>query len=156
MTRNQLERRYLDFGLNDFKLKTVDDLLNVHGIDYMAVDGYAGLDDLNRVIYKKFIVKFFNVFGLDNRAVLTPRGIYWVEDRDYVVVEDDGNRVLSGGVVYSIDKTGVKRVLDEWDDDEYNHLSRLVDDPTFYLRFEYMQGERKEWLHVIKKGEDWY
>lgn len=64
MNRSQLENLYKVNGLTDYKLNTADDLLRVHGIDYKAVNGYSGLDDLNRAIYAKFIINFFNAQGL--------------------------------------------------------------------------------------------
>lgn len=87
MNRSQLENLYQVNGLKDFKLKSTKDLLKVHGIDFRAVEGYSRLDDLNRTIYEKFIINIFNAMGLDSRASLVPKGIYWVEDSDYLVKE---------------------------------------------------------------------
>lgn len=156
LTINQLEKRYLDFGIDNFELKTVNDLRNVHGIDCRSVQGYSGLVHLHRVIYKKFIVNFFNAFGLDNRAMLKPLGVYWAESQDKVAITDDGSLVWAGGTVVSVDKFRNRVVLDDWFDDEYAGCEIRVEEPTQYLRFEYMMGDRKEWLHIIKNGEDWY
>ena len=164
MTRSQLENLYKVNGLTDYRLETTEDLLRVHGIDYKAVKGYAGLDDLNRAIYEKFIVNIFNGFGLDSRAELMPKGIYWVEDSDYLAKESPEQDYynVAGGIVYSIDRDGNKTVLREWEDEEYKHLERTVESPSSYLRFEYQHGtkddgeQRNEWLHVIKEGKEWY
>lgn len=156
MSRYQLEKRYLDFGLGTFELKTVNDLRNVHGIDYSSVQGYSGLVHLHRVIYKKFLVNFFNRFGLDNRVTLKPLGVYWVESQDKVAVTDDGSLVWAGGTVVSVDKFKNRVVLDDWFDAEYEGCEIIIEEPVYYLRFEYMHGDRKEWLHIIKNGADWY
>lgn len=156
LTRNQLEKRYLDFGLNNFELKTVYDLRNVHGIDYSTVQGYAGLVHLFRVIYKKFIVKFFNAFDVNVRAELKPKGIYWVESIDRVFIEPDGTGVWAGGVVTSIDKFKEKIVLDDWLDDDYMGCNLTNLEPEYYLRFEFSLSGKDEWMHVTKNGEAWY
>ncbi len=80
MTRIQLENIYKANGLNDYKLKTTEDLLKVHGIDFKAIKGYSELDDLNKAIFEKFILKFFNALGFDRRTVLVPKGIYRTEE----------------------------------------------------------------------------
>jgi len=70
MNRFQLEKLYEVNGLKDYKLKTTDDLLKTHGIDFKEVDGYTRLDDLNKLLYEKFIVNFLNGLGLDSRMAL--------------------------------------------------------------------------------------
>jgi len=82
MKRFQLEKLYEVNGLKDYKLKTTDDLLKTHGIDFKAVEGYSRLDDVNKLLYEKFIVNLFNGLGLDSRMTMIPKGIYFVEDFD--------------------------------------------------------------------------
>lgn len=158
MNRSQLENLYRVNGLTDFKLRNTDDLLRVHGIDFKAVDGYDRLDDLNRAIYEKFILNIFNAWGLDSRASLIPKGIYWVEDSDYLVKENPENDYynVAGGVVYAIDRKGNRTLLHKWEDEDYKHLKKAIEKPKAYLRFEYEHQDRMEWLHVIKEGKEWY
>jgi len=154
----KLRKMYEARGLADYKLLNLEDLLQVHGINYKEVSGYNRLDDLNRSIYEKFIVNFFNVFGLDSRATLVPKGIYWVEDSDYLVKErpEHDYYTIAGGIVYSIDRNGLKSVLDEWIVEDYAQLEKHVGEPKYYLRFEYEIDGRDEWVHVIKEGREWY
>lgn len=158
MNRSQLENLYQVNGLKDFKIKSTEDLLKVHGIDFRAVEGYSRLDDLNRAIYEKFIINIFNAWGLDSRASLVPKGIYWVEDSDYLVKEkpEQDYYTVSGGIVYVIDRNGLKTVHREWQDEEYKDHERIIEKPKNYLRFEYEHEGRNEWLHVIKEGKEWY
>lgn len=164
MTRKQLEKLYEVIGLTDYRLRSTEDLLRVHGIDYTEVAGYENLDDLNRAIYEKFIVNFFNAWGLDSRLNLLPKGIYFVEDTEYVVKENPENDYynLAGQTIYTIDRTGNKKLLCKWEDEEYKHLKKIAKKPKQYLRFEYQHGTdaegnpRNEWLHVIKEGREWY
>ncbi|HHV30720.1 MAG TPA: hypothetical protein GXX73_14285 [Clostridium sp.] len=158
MLEKKLRKMYEARGLADYKLLNLEDLLQVHGINYKEVSGYNRLDDLNRSIYEKFIVNFFNVFGLDSRATLVPKGIYWVEDSDYLVKErpEHDYYTIAGGIVYSIDRNGLKSVLDEWIVEDYAQLEKHVGEPKYYLRFEYEIDGRDEWVHVIKEGREWY
>jgi len=43
--------------------------LKTHGINYKEVKGYIRLDDLNKLLYEKFVVNLFNSLGLDSRMV---------------------------------------------------------------------------------------
>jgi hypothetical protein len=130
----------------------------VHGIDFKDVDGYSQLDDLNRAIYAKFIINIFNGWGLESRATLIPKGIYWVEDSNYLIKENPENDYFNvvGGVVYTIDRNGNKTMLRKWEDEDYKHLDRIIAKPKTYLRFEYEHQGRKEWLHVTNEGKEWY
>ena len=126
MTRNQLEKRYEINGLTDYKLRSTEDLLKVHGIDFREVAGYSSLDDINRAIYKKFIVNIFNAWGLDSRLNLLPKGIYFVEENEYIV------------------KVNPEEKPKNYLRFEYQHGTDSEGNP------------RNEWLHVIKEGKEWY
>ena len=157
MERKQIENLYKINGLTDYKLRNTEDLLKVHGIDFKAVEGYNRLDDLSRAVYEKFIVNIFNVFGLESRATLIPKGIYFVEDTDYLIKEnpEDDYFIVTGGIVKIIDRNGMKSVLRSWTDEDYKDIEPIESDSKTYLRFEYEHDNRKEWLHVTKE-DSWY
>lgn len=158
MNRSQLEKIYEVNGLEDYKLNTTENLLKCHGIDYKNVDGYNRLDDVNRHIYKTFIINIFNALGLDSRATLIPKGIYFVEDIQYLCKLNpaDDTYIVKERTILSVDRSGLKSVLYNYTDEEYEGLPVLTAESSNYLRFEYEHHERYAWLHVIKNGEQWY
>jgi hypothetical protein len=158
MERKQIENLYKINGLTAYKLNSTGDILKVHGIDFRAVDGYNRLDDINRSIYEKFIVNIFNAFGLESRSTLIPKGIYFVEQTDLLAKEnpEDDYYIVVGGVVMAIDRSGLKSVLYKWEDEDDKHLEVKESESTQYLRFEYEHQGRREWLHIIKDGKEWY
>ena len=157
MNRSQLERLYEINGLKDYKLKDGVDLLKTHGIDYTEVEGYSRLDDVNKLLYSKFIINLFNGLGLDSRMTMIPKGIYFVEDFDYIVKENPNDEYwqVAGGIVMAIDKNGLKSVHRSWKDKDYAHLEAIKSKAKTYLRFEYEHQEREEWLHVMDP-KTWY
>ena len=157
MDRVQIENLYKVNELKDFKLKDTSDLLKVHGIDFKAVEGYNRLDDINRHLYEKFIVNIFNAFGLESRATLVPKGIYFVEDIAYLAKEEPGDEhyTVVGGIVYALDRNGMKSVHRQWVGEGYENLEMIESEGEKYLRFEYEHHERAEWLHV-KSENQWY
>lgn len=158
MERRQIEKLYEINGLVDYRLRSTEDILKCHGFDFKAVDGYNRLDDLNRAIYEKFIVNVFNSWGLESRATLVPKGIYFVEDIQYLVKEnpEDDYYIVAGGSIMAIDRSGLKTVLRTWEDENYKHLEVMKSEVSQYLRFEYEHQGRREWLHVIQEGKEWY
>ena len=157
MNRSQLEKLYEVNGLKDYKLRTAEDMLRTHGINFKAVEGYTRLDDVSKLLYEKFIVNLFNGLGLDSRMTMIPKGIFFVEDVDYLVKEDPRDEYfnVAGGLVMAIDKNGLKTVHRSWKDDDYAHLEMTEGKPKTYLRFEYEHNDREEWLHVIDP-KTWY
>lgn len=158
MKRSQIENLYKVNGITDYQLRSTEDLLKVHGIDFKSIDGYNRLDDLNRAIYEKFIINIFNAWGLESRATLIPKGIYYVEDTNYLIKESPESDcfIVVGGVIKAIDRNGLKTILHTWEDEEYKGLEIIESEHKSYLRFEYEHQERNEWLHVIKDGREWY
>lgn len=164
MNRNQIENLYKINGINDYKLKNTEDLLKCHGVNFKQVDGYNRIDDINRAIYEIFIVNIFNAWGLEVRATLVPKGIYYVEHIEHLSKEnpEDDYYIVVGATINAIDKNGIKSVLHHYIYDDYKNLKILENEVSNYLRFEYEyeaqeDGEpQKEWLHVLKEGSDWY
>ena len=156
MERKQVENIYIANGLKDFQLRSTDDLLRVHGIDYAAVEGYKRLDDINRRIYEKFIVNIYNAFGLEYRTKLVPKSIYYVEDTQYITKDPDFEGMMGVGCcIKAIDKNGLKTILVDRVDECYKGLDIKEGITEKYLRFDYEENARPEWLHVISETQ-WY
>jgi hypothetical protein len=157
MNRSQLEKIYQDNGLKNYKLRTTEDLFNVHGIDFKAVEGYDRLDEANKAIYERFIINFFNGQGLDYRDIV-PKGIDFVEDVQLLIKENetDDHFTVAGNTVKAIDKDGIKTVLHDWLYEDYKGLKVTQDEPYLYLRCEYEHQGRSKWLHVTHEGTQWY
>ena len=79
MNRSQLEKLYEGQRPEGLQIKKYG---------WSTVEGYTGLDDVNKLLYEKFIINLFNGFGLDSRMTMIPKGIYYVEDFDYLVKEN--------------------------------------------------------------------
>jgi hypothetical protein len=157
MNRFQIVNLYRANGLDDFKLRSTEDLLKTHGINFKAVDGYNRLDDINKLLYEKFIINFFNAWGIESRATLIPKGIYFVEDVPYLVKKapEDDCFMDAGSIVKAIDKNGMKTILHRWINEGYEHLNVKEGEISFYLRFEYEHKGNSEWLHVVNENT-WY
>ena len=52
MIRHEIEKKYIENGLNDFRLRTIEDIKLCHGIDIEAVKGYEELTEENKAIYR--------------------------------------------------------------------------------------------------------
>lgn len=183
MERYQLENLYQLAGLDDYKIRDSHNLLECHGIRLDDIKGYSKLDEVNSSIFYNFIINFYNMQGMMSRAGLQPKGIYFVEDIENVAYdpdedeEDSENRcvVTVNQVITAIYKDGSREVIHKRGPykEEYKNLPIKETYKKNYLRFEYTVKsyytvedkdgeehnavkERKEWLHVIDGGEQWY
>lgn len=153
-SRKQLEKKYETHGLNDYKLRSLDDLRIIHGIDVSEISGYQELPDKQRELFNKAIINFFNGWGLDNRLALKPKSINYVYDINYYrsISENEADDV--GLEVYILDKDSksIKRRLHRYIfikgvkfKDCEKHTTKA------YLRFEL----KDVWYHIMSTTE-WY
>lgn len=125
MKRSEIRKLYVENGIIDFKLRNTEDLFKVHGIDFKDVEGYIKLDEIHRTIYEGFIVKMFNSWGIKSRATIIPKGIYLIDDVQYLVEENPK-------------------------DDYYIVCGKN----TSSLLFKYDCKERSEWLRVTEEDDE--
>lgn len=74
--------KYYELGINDFVLKSLDDIKALYNVVPEDTKGYDSLPEEKKEIYKEFLLKFFNSWGLDARLNLKP--IEVKEDGDYM------------------------------------------------------------------------
>lgn len=165
MERKIIEQYYKNRGLNNYQLHVVDDILFVHGINILEIEGYNTLTEKNKELFRCFIVNFFNAWGLEARSTIFPISIHYVFDIERLGKEYDDDpddvfvtlnnevivmKCLEGDVLYSAGKH-----LRNYMNKDYKHLRCVDTIKKYYLRFSYKIYEREEWLHVITPTE-WY
>lgn len=151
MNRFQMEAIYEANGCVDYRLRNTDDLLKVHGIDFAKTKGFDELDEKNKLFFEQFIVNYFNAQGLDTKMTMLPKGIYFVEDADYLVKRtDDGDEYCEvvGGLVMKFMANGKMTKHKKWLDKDHKDSAFFLGKTKQYLRFEYRIHNRNEWQHI--------
>ncbi|MCM1315609.1 MAG: hypothetical protein NC205_01370 [Prevotella sp.] len=77
MTGKELEKRYIENGLKDYKLRSTDDLKTIHDVDITKIKGYQKLN-VNEEFFKKMLVRFYNAQGLEIRSEIKPLAVKYV------------------------------------------------------------------------------
>lgn len=156
MEYKKLEDQYKINGLTENKLNVLEDILNVYGLDVLEVEGYDTLTDENKNLYKKFILNFFNGWGLEARSTIKPISFNEVEELEHIGQEnsDDGYVTTLLHEIYVIRNDGSKELFKVWENKE-DKLEIKDTIKNRYLRFEYEIYGRKEWLHILNENE-WY
>ncbi len=156
MEYKKLEDQYKVNGLTENKLNALEDILNVYGLDVLEVEGYDTLTDENKNLYKKFILNFFNGWGLEARSTIKPISFNEVEEFEHIGQEnsDDGYVTTLLHEIYVIKNDGSKELFKVWENKE-DKLEIKDTIKNRYLRFEYEIYGRKEWLHILNENE-WY
>lgn len=155
MKINQIEQLYYKRGLNDCKLSSAEDMLNIHGVDVYKIDGFKYLSDEHKKLFLKFIINFFNAWGLEMRNILYPLSINFVRETEFLGKqnENDDYYIIFGNKVEALRDKDIK-VLSEWKD-KNNNLRCITTEEKFYLKFNYKINGQEEWQHVINEKE-WY
>lgn len=164
MERFQMENIYKVNGLSDYKIKNIDDLLKCHGIDCDNLNGYKYLKEEDKNVFEKFIVNFYNAHGINRRMTMIPKGIYRVENVEYLVFDkEDKNFIVDSKTeVYELRNNGERILLRTYVSDGFNESDVREVEKEQYLRYEYDEGyvkdnnDRCDWLHVIDEGKQWY
>lgn len=147
------EIRYNNYGIDDFKLRNINDLYQLHGINIENIEGYDTLNDLERYVFKKFIVNYYNVWEVDTRDILKPLNIYRVQQIDLLYYENDEPVIVGYELARFIEG---EFVLHEINIDEGYRSTELERyEPQSYLRFEYEKDNKNEWLHIVDE-KTWY
>ncbi|MBN7575441.1 hypothetical protein C1H57_08470 [Clostridium sp. 2-1] len=164
MKRNEVEKVFQEHGLNDYRLTCIEDLKNCLGIDALAVNGYEDLTEENKEIYTNFIINFFNSMGMDKKMITVPKAINYVEEIDYVAPHPDAEvdedykdcYVSIDTKIIVLKADGSKKQLHKYSDSEYKNLKPTEQYRKEYLRFAFLEGKSKVWLHVTHEGKQWY
>ena len=155
-------QRYDAAGLSDYRLKTAFDILTVHGHDIAQLKGYKDLTAEQRNLFNAFIVNYYNGVGMGMRCGFVPKSVHYVEKITYCVSRpaDDWHEQPYKEVVAVFFNillpNGKKKKFKE-------HIIYPEIPPEYwfeqtkeeFLRYDYKDGKRMDWLHVIEPRK-WY
>lgn len=65
--------KYKELGINDFKLRDLDDIEKIYGMKPENTPGYDELPKDRKEIFRGFFLNFFNSWGLDARVNMKPK-----------------------------------------------------------------------------------
>ena len=151
MDRVKLERLYQERGLNDFFLRTVEDLGSIHGIKIDQIDGYNKLTEEEKEKFKTFLVTFFNAHGIGYRDI-QPLKVFIAIEKIYTIDTAAVRDVVVRRVVVDDKKL---EISDIWEYDKFKEEKGRLRTIEKYMRFEYIDNGENRWMHINKLG-GWY
>lgn len=155
MTRFELERKYEELGLTDYKLRNLKQLQEIHGVDVNQISGYKQLSDKHKKLFNEAIINFFNAWGLDNRKILKPQSVNYVYEVTYYKKIKDTDDFFTdiGQEIYILDGDGrtVSRRLHRYVFEKGVSFKSCEKESKKYIRFE-LKGV---WYHILSPVE-WY
>lgn len=162
ISTNEAQKRFEAFGLSDYRLRSVADLKVVFGYDVRLLKGYSDLTDEQRQLFEAFICTYFNSVGMNLKCGFVPKSIHFVEKITYCVSRsadewhEEPYKEVCAGIFNIILPNGKKKKLKshifypEIPPEEWIYSAREE-----FLRFDYKDGKRMDWLHVIEPDR-WY
>ena len=77
MKSSEIAGKYVKRGLTDYRLRTTDDLKEIHGVDVTGIKGYNKLT-VNADFFRKMLVRFYNAYGLERRSEIKPSAVKYI------------------------------------------------------------------------------
>lgn len=81
--------KYEEMGLMDYKLKTVDDVKNLHGTDILSMKGLDKLSEDDRELVIILFINYLNGCGCGNRQDV-PVSVEKINDDKFKIYYKDG------------------------------------------------------------------
>lgn len=152
MTRKELESKYEALGLTDYKLRTLEQLNAIHGVNVQTLSGYDTLSDEHRELFDKTIINFFNGRGLDARKALIPKSINYVLQVDYIkYLPDEDCYETVKTEIFLLKDNEIKKRLHRYVFEKGVNFKECKRNEKSYLRFEL----KDEWYHLLSTT-NWY
>lgn len=151
MTYQEMTKKYEERGLTDYKLRTVDDLKEIHGVDVQELSGYSGLSENNRKLFDVTVLRFYNAHGLNSRLELKPKAVNYVLEKDYTKVVGV-NRYGIATQIFVLDSNG--QLTDICLHNSVQSEIDIADCKESLLRYICFELNN-DWFHITEKGE-WY
>lgn len=62
---------YEKFGRSDYRLRSAEDILNIHGFDIRETDGYEDLTQEQKELFESYCVTHMNSLGMNTKIIST-------------------------------------------------------------------------------------
>lgn len=151
MNKIKLERLYKERKLEDFQLKTIEDLESIHGIKLDQIEGYTRLTKEEKEKFKTFIIVFFNSHSINYRDIV-PLKVYIAIEKNYVIDTEAVRDFVIRRVV--IDEK-LQEIDNIWQYEKFKDEKGRLRTIEKYMRFEYIDNGKNRWMHINKSG-GWY
>lgn len=155
MVIDLLKRKYISKGLVNFTLRDISDLYSIFGINLLNIKGFVDLDEANRNSFKIFIVNFYNALSLDSKPKIHPLSVNYVKEIEYYIKGPDDDILIVGKKLFKV-VDNEEIILEDYIDKKYEKQEVFKDEPIYFLRFDYLFDNKKEWLHIKEDGITWY
>ncbi|MBP3887015.1 MAG: hypothetical protein J6F30_05090 [Cellulosilyticum sp.] len=161
MNIDQLILKYQQKNRHDMRSVSVDDLLEIHGVDYKKVKGFNTLSEENKSLFKSFIVQFYNAQGMRGKLTLVPENIAYVNERYWgsTVLNADGTS--SWNIIKeehrTIDTEGneLSVIFSKLNEKHDSTVTNIIERQNYYIRFDYKIYDRPAWLHIEQDISWW-
>lgn len=148
---------YEKFGRSDYRLRSTEDILNIHGFDIRETDGYEDLTQEQKELFESYCVTHMNSLGMNTKITMWPKSVHYVKEYDYYSApewDEDEQRNIRWeiGREWIILKANgrtkkFKKYMDEGK--TMADVDAVSTQEKEYLRVDWKYQGRAEWFHVM-------
>lgn len=163
MNYKDIQRKYEDAGCINYKLRNLDDLKNIIGLDIKEAKYFDELSEEYKQMVIQFLLNCLNGCGLQHREGCRITKAYLCQTQELLTPEgEDGCRTIVGGMDLNVtnpDNITIER-LDVPDNYHKNKESLIweidyCNNSNTYLRVELVdKNNRPEWFHVFMEDNE--
>lgn len=86
--------KYEQLGLNDYKLRTVEQVKLLLGYDLYKIKGLEVFDESEVELIQRLIINYYNGWGVNSRLEKEPKKVEKVTEEKYKVIFENGYSYL--------------------------------------------------------------
>lgn len=150
---------YEHYGINDYMLRTIEDVKNIHGFDVTETTGYEDLTEENKRIFEAYVLHHMNSVGMNTKITMWPKSVHYVRELTYCGPEewdpDEGRNIRwEIGREYIILKAnGRTKKFRKYMDEGKTEADIDKTTEKEFLRVDWRMHKGNVWFHVSKDLE---
>lgn len=152
---------YEHYGINDYMLRTIEDVKNIHNFDVTETTGYEDLTEEHKRIFEAYVLRHMNSVGMNTKITMWPKSVHFVREYTYCTApewDDEEKRNIRWeiGREYIILKANgrtkkFKKFLD--DDKTEADIDKSATTEKEFLRVDWRMNGENIWFHVSEELE---
>lgn len=149
---------YQKYGRNDFRLKSVEDILNIHNFDILETPGYEDLTEENKRLFEEYVITHMNSVGMNTKITMWPKSVHFVEELTYCGPEEwDEEEQRSfrweiGRETIIVKANGRTKKFKKYMDEGKTDADIDKTTTKRFLRVDWKFGKENVWFHVLEPG----
>ena len=152
---------YEHYGINDYMLRTIEDVKNIHNFDVTETTGYEDLTEEHKRIFEAYVLRHMTSVGMNTKITMWPKSVHF--GREYTEctapewdeAEKKNVRWVIGRECIILKANGRTKKFKKYMDDDKTEadIDKSATTEKEFLRVDWRMNGENIWFHVSKELE---